>query len=143
MKWWTAQAARQREPLAMTKMTFGAAGIACAYLLLSTATRLSGVQTDWVWLALFLAVLTAAELWVLPIGLGLFARLAPDNRRATTIAAWFLAAFAGNLLSGGLGTLWSVLAPSAVFAAMAGVAAVSAIALLLLGRAVSRVEAKA
>ena len=51
--------------------------------------------------------MTAGELYILPIGLGLFGRLAPAGFNATTIALWFLAAFFGNLLAGAFGTLWS------------------------------------
>ncbi|QXQ08035.1 peptide MFS transporter [Sphingosinicellaceae bacterium] len=143
---WTRQASLGREPSSATKMAIGAAGIACAYLLLAAATFATsrhGVQTSWLWLALFLAVLTAAELWVLPIGVGLFARLAPAHMTATTIAAWFLATFAGNLLAGLLGTLWSAITPAVFFAAMAGVAGVSALALLLLNGPTTRAEAAA
>ena len=39
------------------------------------------------------------ELSILPTGLGLFARLAPQRFGATTVASWFLATFAGNLAS--------------------------------------------
>jgi POT family proton-dependent oligopeptide transporter len=66
------------------------------------------------------------------VGLGLFARLAPAGMAATTIAAWFLAAFAGNLLAGTLGTLWSRLSPNAFFVLMAAVAALASLALLML-----------
>ena len=39
-------------------------------------------------------VLTLGELYILPTGLGLFARLAPPKLGATTVAAWYLAIFA-------------------------------------------------
>ncbi|CAN5564120.1 peptide MFS transporter [soil metagenome] len=141
---WTRQASEGREPSSVRKMGVGAAGIAAAYLLLAAATwitSLHGAQTSWLWLSLFLAVLTAAELWVLPIGVGLFAKLAPAHMSATIIAAWFLATFAGNLLAGVLGTLWSSLAPATFFVAMAGVAGIAAMALALLNGPVSRAEA--
>jgi proton-dependent oligopeptide transporter, POT family len=73
----------------------------------------------------FFAVLTFGELYILPVGLGMFAQLALPRLGATTIAAWFLAAFAGNLLSGVVGTWWSAMTPAAFFMAMAGIAALS------------------
>ncbi|MEG3146812.1 peptide MFS transporter [Sphingomonas sp. RT2P30] len=144
IKRWTRQAREGREPSSTSKMAIGAAGIGVAYLLLavtSFATTAPGAQTSWVWLSLFLTVLTAAELWVLPIGVGLFARLAPPHMSATIIAAWFLATFAGNLLAGLLGTLWSSMPPAAFFAVMGGVAGTSALGLLLLKGPATRAEA--
>ena len=52
------------------------------------------------WFALFWVVLTFGELFVLPTGIGLFARLTLQRLGATTVASWFLATFAGNLAAG-------------------------------------------
>jgi POT family proton-dependent oligopeptide transporter len=130
---WTRQAVKGREPSPARKMSFGALGVAAAYLLLVLVSAAGGAgQVSWLWLALFFLILTAGELFILPIGLGLFARLAPEGYGATTIAAWFFAAFGGNLLAGALGTLWSVIGHTAYFALMAMVAATAALALWLL-----------
>ena len=53
----------------------------------------------------FFLILTFGELYILPTGLGLFARLAPPRLGATTVAAWFLAIFTGSLTAGLVGTL--------------------------------------
>lgn len=58
----------------------------------------------------------------------MFARLAPEGYDATTIAAWFFAAFGGNLLGGALGMLWSVIGHTAYFALMAAVAVTAGLA---------------
>ena len=131
LAWWSTRALRGRESLPLVKMAFGAAGVAASYLLLAMVSHFSGtgVQAHWLWLAAFFFLLTAAELFILPVGLGLFARLAPAGMAATTIAAWFLAAFAGNLCAGALGTLWSQLSPTLFFALMAAVAGLSALLL--------------
>ena len=60
--------------------------------------------------------------------------MSPAHAGATTIAAWFLAAFGGNLLAGQLGRLWSLTVPSWFFVLMAGVTGVAALSLLLLSR---------
>jgi POT family proton-dependent oligopeptide transporter len=86
------------------------------------------------WVTAFFALFTLAELYILPVGLGLFASLAPSRFRATTIAAWFMAAFAGNLLSGVLGTAWEHMAPDAFFMLTAAAAAVAGALLWALGR---------
>jgi len=95
-----------------------------SYLLLAAVSALSGGQlASWAWLALFFAVLTFGELFILPTGLGLFARLAPPHLGATTVAAWFLVIFTGSLSAGFVGTLWSRLAPAQFFTLLAVLAA--------------------
>ena len=112
----------------LRKMAFGALAVAVSYVLLAAVSRsadASGVPASGLWLVVFFAVLTFGELYILPVGLGMFAQLALPGLGATTIAAWFLAAFAGNLLSGVVGTWWSAMSPAAFFLAMAGIAALS------------------
>jgi POT family proton-dependent oligopeptide transporter len=55
--------------------------------------------------------------------------LSPSRFTATSIAAWFLAAFAGNLLAGYVGTWWSLMEPAQFFGAMAVMAAASGLVL--------------
>jgi POT family proton-dependent oligopeptide transporter len=74
------------------------------------------------------------------VGLGLFGRLAPSRLAATTIAAWFLAAFAGNLLAGSLGSLWSRIDHAAFFLLIAAVAGSAAPLLRALDGAVRRAD---
>ena len=136
---WTRQAAKLREPTAFQKMALGALGAAIAYALLAAVAFSSGGQkTSWLWLAAFYVLFTAAELYILPVGLGLFARLAPATLGATAVAAWFFASFAGNLASGFIGAWWSLMTPAAFFLAMAGVTLVSAILIWLISIAAQR-----
>jgi POT family proton-dependent oligopeptide transporter len=119
----------------LRKMAFGALAVAVSYVLLAGVSQQAdagGAAVHWLWLVVFFAVLTFGELYILPVGLGMFAQLALPRFGATTIAAWFLAAFAGNLLSGVVGTWWSHMTPAAFFLAMAGIAALSAALLMLL-----------
>jgi POT family proton-dependent oligopeptide transporter len=139
---WTRQARNEREPTPARKMALGAFGVAIAFLLLCVVGATTPVgQAHWIWLALFFAVFTTAELFILPVGLGLFARLAPEGHGATTIASWYFASFGGNLLAGALGTLWSVLGHAAFFAVIALVAASAGLLLRLLDGVVRRAEA--
>jgi len=138
---WTQQAGRGREPAPAKKMSIGAFAVALAFLMLAGVDASAAGHAHWLWLALFFLVFTAGELFVLPIGLGLFARLAPARHAATTIAAWYLASFTGNLLAGALGTLWSAMGHAAFFGAMAGVAATAGVLLRLLDPLVARAEA--
>ena len=96
-----------------------------AFLLLALVDASAQGHAHWVWLAAFFVLFTAGELFILPIGLSLFARLAPAGYAATSIAAWYFASFGGNLLAGALGTLWSAMGHAAFFVVMAGVAALA------------------
>jgi POT family proton-dependent oligopeptide transporter len=110
------------------KMAFGAAVVAGAYVMLGLIA-LTGGSAHWLWLALFFVVLTFGELYILPTGLGLFARLAPAGLGATTVAAWYLATFAGSLAAGLIGALWSRMDHATYFFLLAAVGLIAAIML--------------
>ena len=86
-------------------------------------------MASWAWLALFFLVFTFGELFILPTGLGLFARLAPPHLGATTVASWFLVIFSGSLSAGLVGTLWSRFTPATYFLLLAAIAGLAAILL--------------
>jgi POT family proton-dependent oligopeptide transporter len=138
---WTRQAAAGREASPARKMSLGAFVVASAFLLLAGVDAGAGGQAHWSWLAAFFLLFTVGELFILPIGLGLFARLAPAGYAATTMAAWYFASFGGNLLAGVLGTLWSAMGHPAFFAAMGLCAGLAGVLLRLLDGAVARAEA--
>jgi POT family proton-dependent oligopeptide transporter len=133
--YWNRRSGSASPAAPLGKMAFGAMAVAASYVLLagvSQASQSAGTQVHWAWLVAFFALLTFGELYILPVGLGMFAQLSLPGFGATTIAAWFLAAFAGNLLSGVVGTWWSHMSPAAFFLAMAAIAAVSGAVLWLL-----------
>jgi POT family proton-dependent oligopeptide transporter len=138
---WTKQAGAGREPSPARKMAMGAFTVAAAFVMLAWVDAGAGGRAHWAWLAGFFLLFTVGELFILPIGLGLFARLAPAGHAATTIAAWYFASFGGNLLAGALGTLWSAMGHAAFFGVMALTAAAAGMLLRLLDPAVMRAEA--
>ena len=92
---------RAANPSSMQKMATGAMIVAVAYLMLAFAAWFAGDgRASWIWLVAFFVVFTLGELYILPTGLGLFARLAPPSLGATTVAAWFLAIFTGSFAAG-------------------------------------------
>ncbi len=139
---WTRQEARGRDLSAVKKMALGAAVVGCSYLTLSTLAAMTpeGALTPWAGLAVFFVILTIGELFILPIGLGLFGRLAPDRYRGTMIAAWFSAAFFGSLISGWIGGYFSDLGPTLFFGLMGGVCGVAALLLFALNGPARRAE---
>jgi POT family proton-dependent oligopeptide transporter len=134
---WTRRAARGIDHSPLTKMAMGAFIMAASYLLLA-AVSAQGGGAAWQWVAIFFVVMTTGELYILPVGLSLFGRLAPRNRTATTIAAWFLASSVGNLLAGAVGSLWSSLTPAVFFTLIAAIACFAGLMLKMLDRPARR-----
>ena len=140
---WARLAKRGIETPLLGRMAFGAAIVAASYVALGLVAgwhEAHGVRASWVWLAAWFVVFTIGELYILPTGLALFGRMAPEGFRATSIATWFFAGFFGNLLAGGLGTLWSQFAHGWFFVLIGGVSALSAVLLYLLCLRVGDVE---
>ena len=122
-------------------MALGAAFVALSYLLIAGVAAANGGHTaNWLWLALFFGIFTFGELFILPTGLGLFARLAPEHLGATTVAAWFLVIFSGSLSAGLVGTLWSATTHDRFFLLLAGIAGLSALLLFSLSGRASRLQ---
>ncbi len=141
LAWWRRRAARGIVQSSARRMATGAVIVSLSYLLLAalgTSGQAQGVA--WLWLVLFFIVLTLGELFILPTGLGLFARLAPPGFGATTVAAWFLAIFTGSMSAGLVGTLWSRMSPGAYFLMLAGIALLAAALLRLLDPFVTETE---
>ena len=142
---WARQSARGREKSTVAKMATGGFIMAFSYLLLAGATHLWPPPTliDWPWMAVFVFIYTVAELYILPVGLGLFGRLAPKGYAATTIAVWFAAMFFGNFAAGFVGTWWSVLPHDQFFVVIAAIAATSGLLLAALAPWARRIEREA
>jgi POT family proton-dependent oligopeptide transporter len=140
---WRLQSERGRELSVMQKMAVGALLVATSYLLVAAVEAATGGgRAHWVWLLSFFVIFTLGELYILPNGLGIFARLAPPKLGASTVAAWYLAIFAGSLAAGQIGRLWSRLDHVTFFVLLAGIAIVSAVLLYLLDRPARRVLAR-
>ncbi|MDQ6647930.1 MAG: peptide MFS transporter [Pseudomonadota bacterium] len=140
---WARLAKRGIETPLLGRMAFGALIVALSYVALGLVAAWSeahGARASWLWLFAWFVVFTIGELYILPTGLALFGRMAPDGFRATSIATWFFAGFFGNLLAGGLGTLWSQFSHGWFFVLIGGVSALSAVLLYMLSLRMGDVE---
>jgi POT family proton-dependent oligopeptide transporter len=137
---WRSRAGAGRDTSPALRMATGALIVAGAYLMLCAVAAFTGGKAHWLWLVAFFGVYTFGELFILPTGLGLFARLAPPGFGATTVAAWYLTIFAGSLSAGLVGTLWSRMPHTAYFALLAGLAITAAILLRLIDPWARRAE---
>jgi POT family proton-dependent oligopeptide transporter len=136
------RAARGREASSVTKMRTGAAVVALAYAVLALVARGdvgSASHSPWVLVGV-IAMITVGELFILPVGLGLFGRLAPEGLSASVIALWFLAAFFGNLLAGFLGRFWSVVPHALYFSFVASLTLASAVLLAVISKPMRALE---
>jgi POT family proton-dependent oligopeptide transporter len=131
--WWTRAAKQGREPGSIGKMATGGFIVGVSYLVLALVAHLSGdARASWLWLVFFFFVYTVGELFILPVGLGLFGKLAPAEFAATAIAAWFMAAFFGNLAAGAVGALWSAVSVPTFFVIAGALAILSGMLLAAL-----------
>jgi len=141
LAYWRRRADEGRDTAPARRMAMGAMIVAGAYLLLACVEWSSDApRASWVWLAVFFAIFTLGELFILPTGLGLFARLAPPRMGATTVAAWYLAIFTGSLSAGLVGTFWSRMDHGSFFALLAVIATLAAILLRSLDSQVRAVD---
>jgi proton-dependent oligopeptide transporter, POT family len=144
LAWWRMREAAGVTHLATRRMATGALIVGASYLLLAAlAWNAGNSAVHWQWFAVFWIVLTVGELFILPTGLGLFARLAPARLGATTVASWFLATFAGSLAAGVVGSLWTRMSHAGFFALLAAICACSAVGLRMLDARARSVAGKA
>jgi len=140
---WKRQAEQGRELSVMHKMALGALFVAASYLVVAAAEAISGdTPAHWLWLLSFFVVFTVGELYILPNGLGIFARLAPPKLGASTVAAWYFAIFTGSLAAGQIGRLWSNIEHVPFFILLAAIATAAAVFLYLLDTPTKRILAR-
>jgi POT family proton-dependent oligopeptide transporter len=133
---WAWQARRGREPSPVTKMGMGCALTALCYamLVLPGWTIDAGQKVSVLWLVASMAMLTLGELYLSPVGLSLFSRAAPAKLASLMMGVNYLSNCFGNYLAGYLGSFWESMHKGAFFGMIAGMSAVTAIAIFGLSR---------
>lgn len=136
---WRVQAKRGSEPGDLVKIALGCAFFAIACLLLSLGELMAGEgQTAVLWPAAFHFVCAAAYLYAAPIALALVSRAAPVSVNAMMVGAYYLALFAGGIVSGWLGRFYEVMSAASFWLMHAAIVGSGAGLILLLRRKLLR-----
>lgn len=134
--YWARLSRSNREPTTVLKMATGCAIQALSFVIMAGVAWLTGPHglASWLWLILFFAFFTIAELYVSPIGLALVARVAPAPVLSMMMGLWFIAVFVGNIAGGFMGGFWDSMSKPVFFLMIAAVPAVASVIILLFDR---------
>jgi proton-dependent oligopeptide transporter, POT family len=128
---WKRQAARGREPSTVLKMAYGCFGVALSYLVLVAAAFVAdGGKASALWLMLYFVILTTGELYLSPVGLSLVTKVAPARAISLMMGVWLLTNFAGGIIAGYLGSLWSSMGKAQFFLMIAVIAGLAGLVIL-------------
>jgi POT family proton-dependent oligopeptide transporter len=132
---WSRQQESATEPSTIVKMALGSLAVALSYLIMAGAAwSAAGDEASWWWLAAYFVTLALGGLYFAPIGLSLVSKAAPPGLVSMTMGLWLATSFAGNVVSGWLGSLWSEIAKPSFFLMLAGLAALAGAAIFALNR---------
>ena len=136
---WRWQSQRRTEPGDLVKIAMGCGFFALACALLAIGEWTAGEsRTTLIWPTLFHFVCAAAYLYAAPIALSLVSRAAPVSVNAMMVGAYYLALFAGGIVSGWLGRFFEVLSPAAFWLMHGAIVGSGAVLILLLRRPLLR-----
>ena len=120
----------KNEPDPVQKMAIGCWLMLAANLLMAAAAWAGGGQTHWLWLASYFVILTVGEIYLYPVGLSLYSKVAPVTAASLIMGVYFIPNFlGGGFLQGWLGTYWDKM-DKALFFVM--IAAISGLAGLII-----------
>ncbi|WEK46826.1 MAG: peptide MFS transporter [Candidatus Andeanibacterium colombiense] len=124
---------RWKEPDELSKMIIGSAisvfGVGCLYM--AALTQPEGGKIGMFWPVMFHVVNSIAFAHILPVGLALYARLAPKQLNSTVIAFYFIGFFVDGAMTGYVGTWYGSIPTTSFWAIHMGFSAVCGGALLL------------
>jgi POT family proton-dependent oligopeptide transporter len=137
---WAAQARRNQEPAAMTKIAIGAAITGLSGLLLVAGSlTASGGQVSVLWPLLGWFGMGVGFMWYWPITLALVSKAAPAKVNATLMGGSFLALFFASVIMGWVGSFYDQMSNAAFWTLDAAIALASAAVILALKRPVNRI----
>lgn len=133
---WAYQARKHQEPNSMTKMVYGSFLQTFSCLILAFAAWYTGgVKANWLWTIPYFTFVTLGELYLSPVSLSLYSKVAPLKIASLMMAVNFLPNFlGGGLLQGYLGTYWTAMSKSAFFLMIAAISAIAGLIIWVMER---------
>ncbi len=131
---WLRQAKTGKEPSSVAKMAIGCAIVGLSFTIMAAGAVLVGAgKGSLLWLVVCTLLLTVGELYLSPIGLSLVTKVSPARMVSMMMGMWFLSSFFGNILSGYIGALYTMMPKEAFFGLLTvlGLAAGAAIMLMV------------
>ena len=137
--YWRYQAQRQREPSSVTKMAIGCFILGLSFIVMSVGAWTIGEgKGSLLWPVVCVLMLTIGELYLSPIGLSLVTKVSPPRLVSMMMGMWFLSSFFGNILSGYIGALYSVMSKELFFGILTLMGVVAGFAMLLMTKPLKR-----
>ena len=127
---------------ALGKMALGCAIMAAFTLLDGAASWIFGAQAKipLIWVVMDNFGESFGYLWVVPVAIAFYTHTAPKPVNAMMVGVYYLAIFAGSLISGRLGGLYEAVSPTAFWTLHAGI--VAAAGVIFAGLALSGVAGR-
>jgi POT family proton-dependent oligopeptide transporter len=131
---WKRQERKGTEPTTLRKIVYGGLLLALSFVVMAFAAgHGAGRQISWLWLAGFFFLITVGELYLSPISMSLYSKVAPLRIASIMMAVNFLPNFlGGGLMQGWLGTHWQKMGHPAFFLMIAAIGLVSAVLVWLM-----------
>lgn len=145
IRFWKRRKAKESISHLLRRMSFGCVLAGLAMLVMVAAAASSGpegARVSSLWVFGYFTLLTAGELFVLPVGLTLVATLAPLRFASMAMGGWYIAKFLGSLLAGFMGAYWLVIPPTAFFGLGLGSTLLAAACLFAMARATRNVSSE-
>ncbi len=111
LRLWQRQGNAGTEPSLFVKMAIGLAMVGAGMLLLAALSLSQSI--DWWWLMPTHVLVALAYIFVYPIGIALFSRIAPEGARAMYIGIYFLTSFVASNFVGYFGGFYATMSPAA------------------------------
>jgi proton-dependent oligopeptide transporter, POT family len=129
-----------RTASSISKMGLGSVYLGAGYAIMIAAALLvpEGVRGSLLWLVGVTFVITIGELYLSPIGLSFVTKVAPRTIISTMMGVWFLSSFAGNYLTGYLGTFYETMPNERFFLILALLGLVTGAVFLLAKRPIEK-----
>jgi POT family proton-dependent oligopeptide transporter len=126
---WARQARSLKEPNSMFKIVFGCGLLALSYVLIAAMVWMGGgAKISWLWLFVYFVVITTGEIYLSPISLSLYSKIAPLRITSLMMAVNFLPNFlGGGFLQGWLGTWWEKMSHASFFLMIAAIGAAAGV----------------